>query len=229
MGTGSNGSGRRRPVDDTTLTQTAGLIRALFVAQIRRAHQSLSGVVSTWGERHMTRWDGGTNDQGTFQSVWVQIARLCIDNEYDPTGFVSAQFRDGHEPPKPNMLLGAKASQQYEYAVRNDKDRLKDRLRIEEELFLNEVALRRAGTNRDVAEVARSVIRNPSLGLSALFRYCKCRSVGDKETAKLFKEAAFIQYLCRRKHYDAAWGDFIPQSLRKKADAYLEQFGGAGQ
>jgi hypothetical protein len=211
-------------VIDDYLMSLAGLIRTIFVANYRRTMIALTGTHSTWGEKPMAKWDGGTNDEGTFQPIWPKVASLCLEYDLDPVSFVTAQFRTNSRPPSPNVLLSPTAITRYEHALETQAEELRRKLMIYDRVFAQKAFELEHLLGCNKATAARAAIRNMDADLSPLYRYSRCMRARDEESASRFHDAALIQYLCRHNAYDEFWGDLIPAILRDEAQRFLARF-----
>jgi hypothetical protein len=203
------------------LADTAALVRCAYVTCYRETKLATTGAESDWGVRPIARWDGGDTDTATYQPIWPRIAQQCLDNQAEPVAFVQAQFASAPGAlPTPQHLLGPVSLQCYRDMAAKLGKRMQVAHRTQLDIFRFEVKWRvlRGGAETNAA---RAVLRDQSIGLSGLFRYCAATAAGDAEIADLWRDAALAQYVFQRGAYDATWGEFIPAALRADAEALL--------
>jgi hypothetical protein len=186
------------------------------------------GRVSTYGTHAMPRWDGGVNpsDGRSYQCIWTQAAERCLARETDPVRLVRAAFDlatysgSGYMP-VPTRLLSEEAFTACEFYKLDDPDRLAAAL-ISYDAEVDAGVLVRTRYRGLTPEAALlQVLRDGTLNLSPLYRYCRLIASGHDAEASAFVEGAFQTYLLASTCYDRAWGTLIPEVLRFRLRAFL--------
>lgn len=201
-----------------------------------------------WDYRPGNWWDGGRCRNGkTRKSIWPKIALGLKDAGInDPEDYVRYVFEVARVPPpcppnapKPNLLLRKAYFQEYRRGIAQRRKNLVSRL----QLNLRSMArtLRSAlGWWEDYAEliaageidpedkvlteieIVKRVILDTSTELNALFRFCISLNRWP-ELAATFELTAAYEYVPHREAYDIAWGKFIPEQFRRRADKLYEE------
>lgn len=201
----------------------AHVIRAVWCLLYRRMHFQQTGKVSTYGAFPMVRYDGGLNpsDGRRYDCVWNKAAALCRERQVDPIRLVRAAFDlalhagNGYMP-VPNRLLSEEAFSACAIYLADDPERLKSTLISSDSELESAVLLRVRYRGLDRAAAIRQALRDGTLNLSPLYRFCRFAAEGEPREAEAFAEEAFQVYLLASTCYDRAWGDFIPGSLRTR-------------
>lgn len=209
------GSGPK--TDDLPLM--ANVIRAAYYAAHRDYTSKRSGLPSSAGSTRSPRWDGGTDAMGrNHKPVWPKIAAFVAEHKLDPNRLIRTAFLGAAhgKPPQPNMLYGVKALEAYHNGsgVAEDIDAI---YRAQAGEFTEQVD-RLTDKGMPTASAVRQVLRDRTLGLSALFRYTAAANVGFADIAREFQNAAQLQYLLNRTSIDAGWGVDIPEELTRAAN-----------
>lgn len=222
--TGSSVSlGEMTTSHDTVIESLAALLRRLFVVAYRSAKYNADGRESDWGSRHMPRWDGGDDDNGTYTAIWPKAAKLCLAEQMDPGTFVSAQFAAGRGSiPSPAHLTGPNAVARYVRVSASVPLTLRQALASQMSLLKEETAWRQL--QREVSQhvAARSVLCDRNLDLSGLFRYVIAVKAGQVDIADRYRDAALQQYVLQREAYDQTWASMIPEDLRNYACEFIK-------
>jgi len=188
----------------------ARAIRARYIAN-RRHHEFVeTGRVSRWGSdpRVMARYDGGRTSNGTYhQNIWLNIARYFIANGVDMCQALDSAFANaaGGDPPQPNFFLSRDAidlSGYMEQAVQNVKTDFETAGRQARIAYSRYIE-----TRPDERTVWRSVITDPSIIASPLFRYLLSVHTNNHDLADHYKAAAQAQFLARSYAYVKALPD----------------------
>lgn len=207
--------------DPGVLKALAERIRALYITHRRRHESATTGRPSSYGlhPASMRNWDGGRTSKGTHRrSIWGQIAMTAIKEGLDPEHLVAGVFsvaEPGH-PPAPNILCS-------EYAVEIARDYQQAipamvRTDVESDRRTAETRYIELGILGWAEERRWRCVITTTTGLSALYRVCLAEQVGLAEAAKPWHEVALLQYLGRRREYDATLGESIPEWFRAQAD-----------
>jgi len=146
----------------------------------------------------------------------------------DPVVFMEAQFDDAAPIPEPSMLLSGRAVDAFLDHRRSGPRRAAERLRVEESQFLGGLGRARGlyGLGDDAA--ARSVLLDPGVELSPLFRAGLADEAGAWDLAGRFHDAALAQLAAGFYAYPAGWGDFVPAGLLGEAIELMAAMCGEG-
>jgi hypothetical protein len=216
--------GPHGPPAPSPLYPVASEVRIAYINAYRNHYLVHKGVATRFGEKLIPRWDGGVGADGRkYSPIWYPIAQIVIKHQVTPEDLVHAAFStwSDSEPPWPNRLMAEEVIRQaVTISGAEDVGLFLENQRV---TWAMEVSRLKRHDGMEQEAAARNAIRNRSLELSPVFRYCMATAAGDEETAGLFAEAAFRQYVYRRNAYDQAWGELIPQALRTRAQDLFNQ------
>jgi len=208
---------------DPALHPLASQIRFGFIFAHRRHHRARTGRPGRFGESLDPRWDGVEGQGGRRRrAIWHDVARLVLIERIDPIDLIEAAFSVADEGclPEPISLLSpavaARARDDRGLAVEN----LRVALRAQENIWKMQAYLIKHREGCDLNTAASQALKDRSLDLYTLFRYCTATECGDVEVAGLFEEAAFEHYLLNKWAFDRAWGELIPAALKGRADRF---------
>lgn len=199
-------------------------IRMLWCIERRYFDLRHEGVPENWGAHHMPSWDGGLGANGKHhENIWPRIASFCLENKLQPTTLVKAMFHNAQKrrPPTPNAACGPKALQRYkEYdapavGISLEADH-KHRLEAQKQCVAASVFRLQKYSEKDEKSAWRQAITNPTDPLTPLFRYCVARNQGWEDIAEMYQGQAEYQYDFSPEVYNAVWGDWLPDDLRKR-------------
>lgn len=199
------------------LEQLADYIRTKYIYERRAFETSKSGVSSSYGNKNMTVWDGGTDKRGVNRSnIWLKIAKVVIQNELDPDILVYLLFNNHNDynAPTPNMLLNQELIELAKKDKYNVLQQLQLAIKLEMEklvLIANEI---RETTNVDENTALRAALVGPNLEISPLVRYCIAMNSNNDDIAKEYFPKASMQYISKKALYDKILMDIIPDELR---------------
>lgn len=199
--------------------ELAQRIRKLWAEERRAFDLRTTGVVTDWGNRHISEWDGGVKDGRSYNATWPKIAELCIENHLDPLLLVRATFYRKEMAPNPNQAVGRTALDRYQMyvapgTVLEIKNSLLNALDCNKSLAQSEVVRQKTYFDRDDVGAWRMTLLSSSVNLSPLFRYCVAKSQGWDDIAEDFEATAQRQYAQNPMLYDEAWAALIPEDLR---------------
>jgi hypothetical protein len=206
-------------------------IRHIWVEERRNHELRTTGVESGWGRKLMARWDGGKLSNGTVcASIWVKIARFCVEHNVHPRLLVRAIFeaKGNGTSPNPDEAQTSRALSLYHGFL--TPYQLEQRVRIlqlefdsERSCLTTEVAVqKRFGAPRPDLEVWRDSLSAPHLELSPLFRYCVAVNQGWDDIAAAYYEGASVQYNRWPDLYDKVWQQYIPATLQDETRKKME-------
>ena len=215
----------RRPKREL-LEELGQAIRAEYINQRRTWASIGSGREVKY--KPASRWDEGYKSPGgkRTEPIWPRVAQFLLDNQiHNYPRFIQAIFEQQgrrRPPPQPNYLHGEKALAVWrKVALRVD-----DRVQIMEDWAMEKQAFAQAvikeryfdpeATERDLLQ---GVIADDTVALSPLYRYCVATGEGLPRHAKFYAETALRQYVVARDLYDEVWGGWIPEHLKKEAQA----------
>jgi len=203
-------------VVDEHIDKMASYVRSIFVVCFREATNN-----PDYGRAAMADWDGGTNRFGKkCSNIWPKIARTIVEVGADPVDYVQAQFwaRQGMKAPAPNYLHSPEAIERWENYREPALAQVERQLIADENSVTRSVTSLAHGMGWDHNRALTYTLKNTQMvQATALFRYCKAWSSGLNNISAYFQAAALVQYVFRQALYDAAWGDFVPESLRQDA------------
>ncbi len=211
---------------EARLRRVCGTIRALWVAEYRHWYSKYHGKKTDYGARKMPKWDGGVDAKGRrHEAVWPKVAAYCVLNRLDPPRLIRAYFASAKPPalPLPTYLLGPRALEVYRLGPVDAEIDLKSSLDHQIGVLQTEIFRHKHVHRRDQGEAVRAALRDGSRGFSPLFRYCVAWRGNDAVAAKPHASDAFAQYAFNPEAYDRAWGDMIPDRLRRRAARFSAQ------
>lgn len=195
-----------RPVESggPIVTALAEEFRARYIRARRHHEFVLTGQPSTWGSHAwaMRHWDGGVDGQGrTRTNVWKRIVTFLGRTGADFEAVLDAGFAEfaGGDPPKPDYFLSQKA-------VEGAADRLAQavadvRITFDTCALQARASFARYAATRPARLVWRSVITDPGLDASPLFRFLLAVEVGEADLAEIYRPAAAACYAARASVY----------------------------
>lgn len=196
------------------------LVRSEFVYAMQRWLMTRTGRPSDYGKRPLPRWD--TRQIST--SYWMRIGRLCLDRRISPRRLVSALFHNwsSTRQPMPNMLL----SDAVITAARDsDKTAIKEK-RDELGLQFTQLAALVAERVRLYAlsehDATLAVLRNDTVPLSALFRYCVAVRLNERAIHRHYLRAAALQFRLNDEVLTEAWKDLLTADMRTELQLQLQ-------
>lgn len=215
---------------DEVFDRLAELARSTYIQARRDFESRRTGMESYYGERGLGRWDGtdkpGKQDRfgRNCKPVWPEIARFAARNGADVTALIRARFayhtgRNAPEPPDCKteqaltFLRQLEASRGPQLVLRLESERMKTRT----ELLIRSRYIDSLGWTPE--RVVRSVIDDPTLDLSPLFRVILAGEHNLPHLVKAFFALAVQEYQAARRYFDASpWRDLIPDTVRTEAD-----------
>jgi hypothetical protein len=208
--------------DTGALEVAAKTIRAIFITAYRDAYKLRNGRDTDWGARHMATWDGGYSGHKEFAAVWPKIAAICLQHQFDPAAYIAAQFAASEPLVLPNACCGQLAINRYIADKEGIEKRLRFALTSQFQTLRTESTCRTVSRKLNDRDAIESVLSDPTLPLSGLFRYgIADRFVYPKIAAK-FREPAMVQYMFRRDDYDLAWASLpIPAGFRELVESAI--------
>jgi len=224
MAKGPSDNSRRVPEvvksdEEILCEKLAKRIRQAYIRERRRHQRAITGKEGKYGIKAMPRWDGGRDDEGVNRkSIWLDIARHLLDMKcLSPERFVQAQFVE-KRPPQPPMLKSEAAWDRFLRFDSDAEERLKNEFKSE--CFVFAAQCQSASTwfpDYDKIALWRFVLKDLEVALSALFRFCVAASEDFGDVTAQFHDLALQEYLQDPHGYDCAWGENIPDFLKKEA------------
>ena len=208
-----------RSDEDILCEKLAARIRHAYIRERRRHQRAVTGKEGKYGSKAMPKWDGGRDDEGVNRSsVWLDVARHLLDMKcLSPERFVQAQFVEKRSP-QPNMLKSEAAWDRFTRFNSDAMSRLKNEFKSE--CFVFAAQCQSASTwfpDYDKVALWRFVLKDLEVSLSALFRFCVAVSEDLGDVTAQFHELALREYLQDPDGYARAWGEYIPEVLKKEA------------
>jgi hypothetical protein len=228
-------SGRGRPgptpeeaAAERALYPLANEIRTAYILAYRRHHLAHTGAPTSYGRGPIPRWDGGEDASGRhYRPVWFDLARVALANEVAPHDLVEACFSAWGDklPPRPTNLKDPLVVRRAQRRPGAAAEELRTALAIQTTVWrgATDELIRHYQFAEDVA--AGMALRDGTLEMSSVFRYCMGFAAGDTTVTSVFEEGAARQYACRRAAYDAAWDALIPPPLKALADRLIGKRG----
>lgn len=215
---------------EEVLDRLAELARSVYIQERRSFESRRSGMDSYYGERGLGRWDGtdtpGKRDRfgRNCKPVWPEIARFAARNAVDVAGLIRARFayHTGRNPPEPpdcktdmalSFLRQREGTQGPRLLIRLESERTKASV----ELLIRSRYVERFGWTPE--QVVQSVIDDPTLDLSPLFRVILAGEHRLPDLVDAYFVLAVQQYQAARAYFDASpWAKLIPDTVRAEAD-----------
>ena len=175
----------------------------------------------------MPCWDGGRDNRGkAHKPVWPKIAAMAA-GEIRLATLMEAAFHEpkGFRPPLPNMIPAATGLAAYRHYRQHGEKWARDRLDGYRKEF--SLAAGRASRLQGIppGAAAKQVLRDPSAGLSPLFRHCTAIAGGALPLALEYEALAADELARSWFALSAGWGDYIPNELRRKAATIVSALG----
>lgn len=153
---------------------------------------------------------------------WRAIAQVLRDNHIgDPERFIEAQFRYSAVCPI-NHLKSPEALVRYKKYAGEQRERMALTLSGD----VNEFCMRTGLLQHTKPDAAPRMLwevtlRDLTVRMSPLFRYCVAVSEGFDKTAAMFKDAAMQQFIADVAGYRQIWKNKIPDALYQEAEKLL--------
>ncbi len=163
-------------------------------------------------------------------NLWDEITRKLYQKRIDPIDYVRRIFATlGGSMitcPRPNQLLSSACLQRYKDSTENLREEIQMAFEVQRVSARREVIVKCQINGYTANDAISWVLREESLPLSALFRFCLAISM-DKDSglvklAERFRKNAAIQYFPTRVEYDQVWGEYIPDPFRQEAVSIYE-------
>jgi hypothetical protein len=176
----------------------------------------------------------------TKPSIWLKVAERVIRMGFNPARFIRRQFlmiEPTKPTPFPNFFVSDQAIVNYRKAFEIKRVVIASGLVSEVASFKTEVVNRKTFESATDNQAWEDTLKDDSLSLTPLFRYCIASSLGrdskivDRQTfgkmATLFRPAAAAQYLLCDDIYDASpkWKAMFPPNWSTLSrETYLKTF-----
>jgi hypothetical protein len=213
---GDDGTPRGNPA----LEDLGAVIRELYVIHRRLLDPDGS---SNYGVTAIPKWDGGVDRFGTHQPIWPRVAALVVQNKFNPTLFIKAQFSDINptRPPPPTFFLSQAAVEKYRAYTATlvpDLQAAFDRQLVSLDTRLQLLRLLRGRTERELITLA--ITDRVDLDATPLFRFCMACQAELPGVAAAYRGSALFEYAMQAEYYDRAWGvERFPPDFRQEAAA----------
>lgn len=212
------------------LDRLAEMARSTYIQERRSFEARRSGMESYYGEKGLGRWDGtdkpGKQDRfgRNCKPVWPEIARFAARNGVDVAGLIRARFayHTGRNPPEPpdcktdlalSFLRQRESTQGPRLVIRLTSERSS----ADVELLIRSRYIERFGWTPE--QVVRSVIDDPTLDLSPLFRVILAGEHKLPHLVEAYFPLAVQQYQAAKAYFDdSPWAAMIPATVRAEAD-----------
>lgn len=202
-------------------------IRQAYVTERRLFEYRVSGVISTYGNKPIPKWDGtdsGVRDRygRDYKPVWPKIAQFAFKAGVDPIELIKARFRGarGPRPPEPTDCMCKTA---LELCLVSDTpvDEVNRSLYQMVEAYQTEVENRSVYIERygwTAFQVVESVIRDLTLNLNPIYRYYLAKVNGLDRLANQHMNDAIVEYLRHSKAYDNSdWAKLLQPEIVNQA------------
>jgi hypothetical protein len=212
------------PTDNEALHER---IREAYVQERRIFEYRVSGAISTYGNKHIPKWDGtdhAVRDRygRNYKPVWPKIAQFAFKAGVDPIELIKSRFREtrGPRPPEPTDCM-CKAALELCLLSDISVDETNRNLYQMIEVFQTEVENRSVYIERygwSAFQVVESVVKDLTLNLNPLYRYYLARVNGLDLLADQHRDAAIVEYMRHPKAYDCSdWVKVIPSEIVNQA------------
>ncbi len=231
---------------DTTealLGHLAAEARRVYIEERRAFEGRRTGVPSHYGDKPLPRWDGTVDDERpcirsdrrrdahgrTYKPVWPELVRFAVGHGADVAALVRARFAvaTGHHAPEPPDCKTELALRAYEQRQANLGGKLATSLSSQQMVARTELLIRSRRIDTmgwSPVQVLESVVDDPTLGLTPLFRAIFARENGQTDLFHRLLPGAVQAYHAARPHYDSSpWSPMIPPEVREGAD-HLEAY-----
>jgi hypothetical protein len=171
------------------------------------------------------RWDGSfeTPEKARERWVFTRLVRACLRRRVHPYDRIRAaysEWSDAGDPPPPEALLRLPDGL-VERLTRNKAADVAMRFRSQHSALRAEASFwaDRSSPSGE-ARALRSALTNPRLDLSPFFRFVTAFHGGHHDLLGRYLDAALLEYVCHRDAYDATCGAYVPEVLRRYAEAF---------
>lgn len=210
--------------------ELALLVKRVYTEEYRSYLERTRGIACDF--KPAPRWDGhpggGGPEDKPQRSTWLRIARWFLAQEAPAEDFIRRVFDalTGGDPPFPNQLISRKAEEAYKQAASFSEEELRIALATQKRTLETQYLLARRLGKCSEQDAMASVLLDEDLCLGALFRYCAARQLrGERfrDIAAEYRNEAAFDYVRNEAAYDAAWGDWVPDSFRSLARKIYEK------
>jgi hypothetical protein len=219
------GENREEQQRQRRLHPLAQLVRRYYILQHRSYVEQHGGGPCNYGHRPMPRWDGGVDAAGRrYKPVWYGIVRYALDNGVSPLALIRETFRSwrSNTPPWPNMFINQAALSRARQAIGAYQD-VRDNLRLSHDIFRAAATTNHLVYKLDLERAAERALHDTYNDLTALYRYCMGVRGEAADVVARFHDAALTEYILDKHAFDAAWGDMIPEALRREGDRFYQE------
>ena len=180
-----------------------------------------------YGTKPMPQWDGdpeGISGRRT-SNVWIKIARKIAQCQADPYIYMRAQFYSTRlaTPPAPNTLFNDAAVERYHHFHQNAKETITRSVESDDNQVMIHLLPFTVNLKWSFEQAMDYVLRDSSLGISPLVRFCHAVARKLDGAAQLWRDRALLQYLFQIAAYDDVLKDRIPPEFRTEAEACRTQ------
>lgn len=205
-------------------------LRSTYALLTRRFEYHRTGAPSNYGLSGTEfQLHGGFNARTQKQepSPLHKLDAFLTERDLDPETYLSIAFRNwsGPRPPLVDQLASERALQAY----RRYETTVVPRLIKEKETYYRAITqqthLNQHLHGMSPADASLSAVLEPRIEVRALYRYCILLQTGRDTIAQRYQASALIEYAPFRTHYDNAWSELIPASLRAAAIARRARLG----
>jgi hypothetical protein len=181
------------------------------------------------------RYDG-TPEQGpenpATQSRWLRLARWFLANGIEPEEYLPAAFESQRRArflPEPDHLTSERIRAEVMTIIVSVGRDVRRALRSQSDLAGAAVRCAVHLGNQSQGRALAYVLSDPTVELSALFRYChasQCRGKAFARIAKFYEDAAVVQYKRAVAAYDKHWRKLLPEGFKEHANRVYERLTG---
>lgn len=176
------------------------------------------------------RWDGGVDEDGRrHQPIWPRLAAFAVAQQLHADAWVETLFEMAgvfDHKPRPSDLKDRRVVQH----ARDWRDRTRRDVyhgtRTEILTALREQWDRKRHSALSDEAVARTVVADPFLELTALVRYVHAAQYRQDDLARYLEADAAVQYAPHADVYRELFGARLPKRLSELADALLGDYTG---
>jgi hypothetical protein len=216
-------------------TELHALIRNTYIKERRNFEFRISGVPSSYGYKHMPKWDGteefrpGASSRSsqdrygkTYKPIWPRIATYAVRNGVDPLELIRNRFRDTHGPvpPEPTDCMSVKA---LEACNKNSVDVETLNVQLEEmaKLYLLELENRSRYILKypdwTPEKVIHSVVTDLTIPFNPLFRFYLAHINELNQSSQDYRNTALLEYIRSKKAFDKSnWTTILPVDFKEE-------------
>jgi hypothetical protein len=206
----------------------ANRLRKSYIVQRRLYESNRDGTLSTYMPSRRDLRTPSVEDSEVKDVFMVQAKKL-YQQGIGPEEYVEKVFAQlvgkVTSCPRPSQLTSARCMALYRDANKTLKEDIQRAFTIQRKVARRAIVVKCNVDKSSVEDAMNETIRDESLPLSALFRYCLALSKDAQKVKRLAERyyiLAAVQYYPKRDIYDQVWGECIPDDFREDAATIYE-------